>query len=474
VSAIHVAPLTFEEEGDMRHKTGLIARVLLAAALAGVMLVAFASPAPAVSAFSRQTNMACNQCHVDFTIVPDFTITGKKFRSTGYRQVDVRENVEFGEEGDLGQRIKLPLLDYWCMRLESTPLAISSNPATGKYGEVTTNPTTRLAMFWVGPIGDHMGIWNEWYFHVLGDGEWSLDLASWDEFDLKWVFNPENPDYRICMGLTNQPISDEWGFGPFPIFAGGGYDFRSEVEGLAHPNVGNPYIGGWMYDRWVWTVVGNTGDTNDGWKHANIEGQLAYAIQNTNENELWLRVLGRSGTDMLPLVTSNYVEPNTRSWAYKDAFIGVSETRENPEAGAYLASDIDHSSSLMGEIRWSKQNWNGHLSFETVLRVAHAKDKYRDGASMDIVTVGTQTYFGIDHTYYIDPFWNTKPTMDFTDYTGHKYAMDAPSEYGLDLVFRPTENFDLYFTWIKFPVYKVMGDALNKGNAFSVGLDFYL
>ncbi len=458
----------------MKQKTGVIVRALLAAALASTVLMAFASPAPAVSAFARQTNMSCNQCHTSYTIIPNFTITGKKFRTTGYRQVNVRDEVEYGDESTPpGERIRLPLLDYWCMRLEATPFSVSSNPVTGDYGEVTTDPTTRMAMFWVGPIGDHMGIWNEWYFHVLGDGEWSLDLASWDEFDLKWVFNPDNPDYRIVAGLTNQPISDEFGFGPFPIFAGGGFDFRSEVGGLAHPNLANPYVGGWMYDRWVWTVVGNTGDTNIGWDRANVEYQLAYAAQNTNLNELWFRVLGRNGSDVLPLVTSNYVESDTRYWSYRDAFAGISESRESTEAGPYLAEDIEQSSSLMGEIRWSRQN-AGALSFETVLRVARAKDEYKDGATMDIMTVGTHSRFGLWHTYYLEPFWNVKSTMDFKDYTGHKYSIDAPAEYGFSILARPTENFECGFTWIHFPVYRLEGSAFNKGNSYSVSCDWLL
>jgi hypothetical protein len=98
----------------MRLKRGVPAVILPAAALAAIVLMAFAAPAKAVPAFARQTNMSCNQCHTTHGgPVPNFTMTGKKFRSTGYRMVEVREKMESGVPGDMGERLNLPLLDYW-------------------------------------------------------------------------------------------------------------------------------------------------------------------------------------------------------------------------------------------------------------------------------------------------------------------------------------------------------------------------
>jgi hypothetical protein len=458
----------------MRDRIGFFVHAL-PAALAGILVMAYAAPAPAVPAFARQTNMSCNQCHTAHGgPVPNFTMTGKKFRSTGYRLLDVREAVESGLEGDKGERLRLPLLDYFCFRLQSELMSISRNPVTGDWGEAVTNPTTRLAIFWVGPIGDHLGIWNEWYFHTLGsaDQEWSLDLASWDEYDIRYTFNPKNPGYQMGMGLTNQPVYDVLGFGPFPVFAGGREAQRGEIGGYAHPNYGTAFLYGWMFDRWAWLIGGNTGDTNVGWDYANVIGELGYAVKNTNADELWLHVVGRSGTDVMPLVTENYVEDRGRDWSYKDAVTGITETR--PEgSGPYLAIDIDKATTIEGEIRWSRQDWGPH-SFESVARVAHSTEDYKDGAGTDLTTVGAEVLYCWEHTYYAMPFWNTKTTYDFTDHTGGKHSIDNKPQYGVNFGFKPTENFLLNLQILNFQVLHLDDKPNDKGMSVSLYIDFLI
>jgi hypothetical protein len=459
----------------MRRKIGILARVLPVAALAGVVLIALTAPASAVPAFVRQTNMSCNQCHTAHGgPVPNFTITGKKFRSTGYRMVEVQERLESGVEGDKGERLNLPLLDYFSFRLQSHLADVSKSPVTGEWGEVTTNPTTRLAIFFVGPVGDHFGVWNEWYFHTLGsaDEEWSLDLASWDEYDIRYTFNPGSPDYQIGMGLTNQPVYDVLGFGPFPVFAGGREAQRGEIAGLAHPNYGTAFIYGWMYDRWSWLLGGNTGDTNVSWKYANAIGEFGYALANTNANELWLHVVARSGTDVMPLVTDNYVADGGRDWLYKDAVEGIMKTKADTTL-PYKAEDIDTATTIEGEIRWSRQDWGPH-SFESVLRVAHSEEDYRDGASTDLSTVGVDILYGWKHTYYVMPFWNTKSTYNFTDHLGTKHEIDNSPQYGVNLGYKPTENFLVNLQILKTEVLYVDKAAADEGLAVSLYIDFLI
>jgi len=439
------------------------------------MVMAYAAPAAAVPAFTRQTNMSCNQCHTAHGgPVPNFTMTGKKFRSTGYRIVNVRENIESGVEGDKGERLNIPLLDYFTVRLQSELMSVSKNPVTGDWGEVTTNPTTRLGLFWVGPVGDNLGVWNEWYFHTLGskDQEWSLDLASWDEYDIRYTFNPKNPDYTIGFGLTNQSVYDVLGFGPFPVFAGGRQDQRGEVNGLAHPNFATAFLYGWMYDRWVWLVGGNTGDANVGWDYANGVGELGYAVMNTNANELWLHVVGRSGTDVIPLVTQNYVADGARDWSYRDAVSGISSTR--PEgAGPYLSRDIDTSTTIEGEIRWSRQDWGPH-SFESVVRAARSTEDYRDGGSTDLSTIGVDVVYGWKHTYYVMPFASSMVTYDFTDHGGTTHSIDTSPQYGVNLGYKPTENFLVNLQVLKFEVLHLDANPDDKGTSVSLYIDYLL
>src|SRR5687768_1919509 len=55
-------------------------RFIAVAALALFASATLASSASAVPSFTRQTGLTCNQCHITFSNVPDFTFTGKKFR----------------------------------------------------------------------------------------------------------------------------------------------------------------------------------------------------------------------------------------------------------------------------------------------------------------------------------------------------------------------------------------------------------
>ena len=83
-------------------------RMAVAMMFAVFATIALASNANAVPSFTRQTGLTCNQCHITFSNVPDFTFTGKKFRMNGYRTPYVAEKIEAGEEGALsGNRLQL-------------------------------------------------------------------------------------------------------------------------------------------------------------------------------------------------------------------------------------------------------------------------------------------------------------------------------------------------------------------------------
>jgi hypothetical protein len=469
------------KEASMRLKRGITVPAL-AAALLGIVLMALAAPAEAVPAFARQTHMSCNQCHTTHGgPVPNFTMTGKKFRSTGYRMIHTQEAIESGAPGDMGERMYLPLLDYWSMRFESQLMNVSRNPFSGDWGEATTNPTSRLAMFFVGPFGDHFGIWNEWYFHTLGsaDNEWSLDLASWDEYDLRYTINPDNPKNIFGIGLTNQPVYDVLGFGPFPVFAGGREAQRGEIGGYAHPNYATAFVNGWMNDRFSWLLGGNTGDTNTDWIRSNFIGEAGYAFLNTDANELWVHAVLRTGSDVMPLVTQNYVKDEGRDWSYEDAVRGVSETR--PDSTAYLAKDIDTATTIEGEVIWERQDWGPH-SFEAVFRIAHSTESYKDGGSTDLTTLGIDVVYTWRHTFYLMPFWNTMATYDFTtpDVTatgfapGKTYGIGSTDQYGIDIGLQPTENFLMNLQILKFQVLNLEGPPADKGVSVSWYVDFLL
>ena len=96
----------------------------LVASLVAFGIVAMAASANAVPSFVRQTGLTCNQCHITFANVPDFTFTGKKFRMNGYRAPYVAEKIEAGEEGALnGKRLMLGIQNIYSLRFRNTLLS---------------------------------------------------------------------------------------------------------------------------------------------------------------------------------------------------------------------------------------------------------------------------------------------------------------------------------------------------------------
>jgi hypothetical protein len=460
----------------MKSKIGFFAMAVGMTALIGA--TALVTPAHAVPSFVRQTNMSCNQCHtIHGGPVPNFTLTGKKFRATGYHMISVRDEImESGVPGNKGERLWLPYVPYISFRLQSVLMSVDRDATTGKWGEVMTNPTTRLAIFFVGKLGDHFGYWNEWYFHTLGSAtqQWSLDLASWDEYDLRWTFNPHNPTTEINLGITNMPVYDLTGFGPFPANAGGSGAQRGEIQGLAHPNYVTAFLNGWMYDRLAWLIGGNTGDTNTGWDNANIIYQLAYALMNTNANELWLHVVGRHGSDVMPLVTQNFVKDEGRDWSYRDLVSGVSDTRiGGADTGPYLSSDIDNANTFEGEIRWSGQDRGPH-SFELVGRYGWNRERYHDGAKTNQERIGAQLVYGFEHTYYLLPFFNTYSRFDFTDHLGSVHKINHGTLFGVDIGFKPTENFLVNVLIQNTEILHLDEKASGDGRTVQVYIDYLI
>jgi hypothetical protein len=142
--------------------------------LAGAVVLASAADANAVPSYVRQTGLTCNQCHMSWTPVPDFTFTGEKFRLNGYRTPFVAERLEAGEEGALnGKRLLLGLNNYWTFHYRSDILAQAKGASDPRLAEpdanpVQSNPFGSVGLDYAGPIGDHWGIWTEYYFSANG------------------------------------------------------------------------------------------------------------------------------------------------------------------------------------------------------------------------------------------------------------------------------------------------------------------
>ena len=298
-------------------------RRFVAFALVAVGAMTLVASAHAVPSFTRQTGMTCAQCHVMFGApVPNFTFTGKKFRMNGYRVPFVTERIEAGQEGALGgKRLNISLFPYLSLRYQSVFATQAKAPGAAAAGPISSNPTSRLALFTGGPVGDNFGLWTEMYLTPDGarDGDWTLGLFSFDEYDLRYTRMKNNNVFGLAF--NNQGIAEVSGFGPWS--PGGSQLNRGGLNGWSHPNRGNFLAYAWLNDKVLITGGASPGDNNLNWKRSSYLGQVAYAIMNSDAREAWINVMFKTGNDALPLATNSAVAANTRQWNYTAGVTGV-------------------------------------------------------------------------------------------------------------------------------------------------------
>jgi hypothetical protein len=466
--------------------------------VAGTFLAA--TDAQAVAGFTRQTGMNCNSCHtLHGAPTPNFTFTGRKFKAAGYRLPQgtghTQERAqEQGKESDWGEYLSI-LPVTWSGRMQYTSANVSKPAGSDEWGEVTTNPTSRFALFpFTGPIGQRFGVWTEVYIvpFTSQDGEWGIADTSYEEFDFRYILNPGSKDRIFGLAMSNQSIYELFGYGPYPGLPS--FINRGGVGGYSHPNKAQVYTYGWMDNRWVWAAGADTGDTNMGWDRSNVLALFGYAIKNRNDNEMWLNVIGRTGEDALPLLTASGADRTSRSWTYRDAVGGVSATRLGPGgvclgapgrrvAGscAYIAEDLDSFSSFDVELRMGGQNVDrffgnerkpGVWSFEHVARVTTNSEDYFDGGSTDRDTWGVSTVIGYKHTWYLKPLISGDFKYEFTDRLGTLHDIDTDITWNLTVAFKPAENFLIYASYNNLEsVVLPAGVQPSSGRAFQITAD---
>lgn len=466
----------------MRNFRHVLGGAVVAAAVGVGLAFMTATTAQAMPSFSRQTGMSCNQCHILHTPVPDFTITGMKFRSLGYRIPERQTKLRAGKPGSQGEELDIPWWDYLSFRFQSTLLQRSKTPG-GQTSELSSAASRRFAFFITGPVTEHIGFWNEFYFVPYGSSQhnWAPSLASWDEYDLVWTLDPnaiQNNGNVYSLRLTNQSVNETDGFGPGPIYVGGGaLEFRNEQFGAIHPPTVSYRLTAWMHDRYVWQLGLNSGDNNTGWNQKNVEADFAYFLKNTNGNTMALRIDGTYGNDMTPLVTkihlNNGPNQNPLDYSYNDAIAGVSATR-GAGMGPYMNTDMDHTMTVNPEFRWIRSDFGtgGANTYMLVVRYSYTNEKYNDSAGTKLNTFGAYIQYCYLHTYCAAPYYLHTLKYEFTDHTGVVYDIDTPDKYGVDLTYQPAMNFAVDLSLSNTYRQHLTGPATTGGYSASLYLDF--
>lgn len=434
-------------------------------AVGGLTLVASAH---AVPSFTRQTGMTCAQCHVLFGApVPNFTFTGKKFRMNGYRIPFVTERIEAGQEGSLGgKRLSMSLFPYLSLRYQSVFASQAKNPGAAAAGPISSNPTSRLAIFTGGPVADYFGLWTELYLTPDGspDGEWSFGLFSFDEYDFRFTQMKGNNVFGLAF--NNQGISEVSGFGPWPISVPQEHN-RGGFAGWSHPNRGNLLAYAWLNDKLLVTGGASPGQNNLDWKRLAYLGQVGYAIFNSDQRELWVNVMYKAGNDDIPFITGTRPATN-RTWSYNSTVGGIDATRTVP--GPYLSSDLDNTSRLTTEVRYSFIDRGPH-SMEVAGRMNFNHDNYRDNAEATRNDLGAAVRYVYNRTYGLDLGMWKPTTFEFTDQAGTTYDIDTKVAYQSYLSFMPAMNMMLSLAYSNRQAQTLAADA-TTGWSWSLGVDF--
>ncbi len=420
-------------------------RFLWTAALGGAMVLATTTDASAVPSFARQTGMTCNQCHVSFGApVPNFTFTGKKFRMNGYRMPFVAEKIEAGEPGVTnGKRLAIPLIPYLSFRYQTQFASQSKAPANPttpdpEASPVSSNPTNRLSFFPGGALGDNFGLWVELYLTPDGSPtrEWSLGLFSFDEFDLRMVKITDSNTFGLSF--SNQSIREVSGFGPWPTITSN--LSRGGFGGWSHPNRGNFFAYGFWGDRLLTVLGASPGDDNLAWDRRNFQAQLAYALKNSDENELWFNIMTQFGNDAIPIL-SNTVPNAQRTWTYNDIVNGISATR-GAGGSAYLSEDIGDFTRIEPEVRYSFIDRGPH-SMEAAVRYVMARETYDDNSEAKQNNIGAAVRYMFDRTWGGDLLLTRNMDFTLTDPSGNEHEIKTGTSWTAYLKYQPAMNFIL-------------------------------
>lgn len=460
----------------------MIRRTVLAGALVAATTLAFASEVGAVPSFVRITGLTCNQCHVQFTPNPDFTWTGKKFRWNGMRAPWVQQKIVAGDEGAItGRRLSLNFVNYFSMGFEQTLVESgrgASNPALPLPGisPLSGNPAANLSTFYAGPIGDHIGVWNEIYWTAAGaESDNPFRLIAWDELDLKLVWNPGGN--IVGMSVHTEPLPTTFAF---QFNSGAPSHVRRGGTAQAHAqNMGINVYGFW--GERLLTVLGVTaGEDNNDWqtlnpvtnkmeRSLNFQTLVSYALMNQDKGDMWLWAFALAGNDAVPMTTNAAVNRSTRAFSFSSNIRGLT---------ALIPSGQPYLSTHMGDTFRSQFNWEygfidrGKWSARTAIGGSYSKDTYSDGASITESGIGWTTRWNYDRTWEWQLALAKRLKWSYTDVAGVPH--DIPNDMTINARFhrRLAMNFVSFLVMSNSQTFAIQQNWRN-GYSWEIGFDYY-
>jgi hypothetical protein len=461
-------------------------RGIVAGLAAAVAWLAFGGQAHAVPSFVRITGLTCNQCHVQFTPNPDFTWTGKKFRWNGMRTPWVQERVEAGEEGAItGRRLSLNFVNFFSMGFEQHLLEQSKGTAAPGAPAAQNSPLGgsaigNLTTFYSGPIGDHIGVWNEIYWTAAGaESDNPFRYVAWDELDLKFVWNPNGN--IVGASIFTEPLPTTFAF----QFNSGApsHAWRGGTAQAHTPRMGVNAYGFWK-DRLL-TVVGiETGEDNNDWQGPNDDRRMnfwlmgAYAFKNRDAGELWYNGWIKVGNDFVPMITNASVNRADRSFSFSTNVRGISgvggfspDRTADGVADPYISSQSDHTFRSQHNLEYGfidRGPWSGR----TAIGVSFNKETYVDGAKVVENGWGWTTRWNYDRTWEWQLGLTKRFKWEYTDSTG--VAHKIPNDLTINFRFhrRLAMNFVMFLVASRSQTF-ALNQNWQNGYSWEIGTDYY-
>jgi hypothetical protein len=177
-------------------------------------LLLLSTPAAAVPAFARQTNMACSTCH---TIYPELTPFGRQFKANGYTMTTTKQ-VSAVEENEAGKRVLLELPAYvplgvhmitsWTHTNTAQQVAAPGNPPA--LNDDVLFPD-QWSFFYAGKVAPHLGAFVQLTY--VG----AEDHFGFDNTDIRYANTADVGGKPLTFGLTlnnNPTVSDLWNSSP--------------------------------------------------------------------------------------------------------------------------------------------------------------------------------------------------------------------------------------------------------------------
>lgn len=409
--------------------------VLRAAVIAAA--VVWATRAEAVPSYVRQTGFSCNQCHVSWAPAPDFTMTGMKFRMNGYRDPFTADKIEAGQEGAInGKRLVLGLQNAWTFHYRSSLLQQSKAPSdplqpAPNVSSISTNQFSSVGFDYAGPIGEHFGIWTEYYVDAAGSvGNVRGDMTN-AEYTVAFATNPGGPGNIFGIVWTNQEVPNDMGFSPIRSGAPSSWFANLPRSGRILPNSRlAAYV--FLADRLAFNVGIMAGEDNTDYKTLAWGGLVGYAIKNTDDFMLWVSMPWKLGADLMPLVSNKvFVNSAPARYDYVDQVTGVSAFRS--ANAPYGSANMGDGLRIDPEIRLGITDRGPH-SILAVASYAYERDTYDDGSKAVNQGWGVTARYYWERTLGLNVTFSQRTKWEFTD----RFGVVHPAKSALNWSFGPT------------------------------------